>query len=186
MSDWAKQQAMKMEAEILKSRLEDLRRNPYDFVANELGLEPNDPEVLEQAKPVVARWNEDNRASAYIFGDTYAGMPIDEVLPIVLEAGFGPIGQMPNGLVRFKHDYLGLALVIRCDNDQKMTAIVVDVALAIRPDLAKTSDFCGLGLCDPEVVGSTLHAQMDATGGFRVKMAGLRRMASAGFNSIPV
>lgn len=186
MSDWAKSQGKKFDRYLLQERVKQLRTNPYDLAAAKFNLPPNSPQVVRAAQPMVEEWAESNRASAYIFGDTYEGMPIDEALKVIIDENFGPVGRTPQGLIRFKHDYLGLGLTPRCDDDGNLSAIPVDVALEIRTDLVKTTDFCGLGLFDPSVQGNTLYAQMDATCGFRVKMYCLRSLASAEINQIPI
>lgn len=179
MSTYAKEIITKMERNILRDRYAGLRRNPYLIAEAETGKPTIHPQTVKAARTHIEKWAKENRAAAYIFGDTYEGMPIQKALDIILDEGFGPIGRMPNGTIRFQHNYLGLALVPRCDKNGKLTAIAMDIALTIRPDLVKTSDFVGLGLCDAEVVGKILYASMDATGGFKVKMFALKNMVSA-------
>jgi len=172
----------KFELYMKRERVADLQRNPYLLAEAETGLPPEHPKTQSAIKKHVKQYNTLNRAGAYIFGDTYEGMPIEDALKIIINEGFTPVGRTPNGAIRFQHQYLGIGSTPRCTPDGKLVAIALDLALSVRPQDVNEQTCCGLGLSDPELIGSTLHGQMDATGGLSAKMFVLKSMVKSDIN----
>lgn len=183
MSDWAKEQGKKFQRYLFQERIKDLKLNPYVVEAVKQKKPIDDPDVIEEAAPKVEAWVKSNRAGAYIFGDSYDGMPVDDAIKMLMDEEFGPQTRLPNGLIRFKHDYLGLATTPRLTEDgERLKSIIIDVALVIRRDLLNPNDLSGIGFHEFEVQGNTLYGQLDATTGLQVKMWSLRSMAASHIN----
>lgn len=159
---------------------QELQTNPYAIASTLIGKDIDHPDTValaEEPDGLVDRWREGCRRSAYVFDDTYEGMPISEAIKALLEEGFDPVDNKKKRVVEFHHPGLSLLAIPRSDGSGNLKSIMVGVNTPIIVGKIVPNTFCGLGLQDPEIVDDVLQATIDATGGFRTKMHVLRSIS---------
>lgn len=173
MTDWSPMMR-KFDNALLREQVADLQRNPYLLVQMETKEDEDHPKTRLAAKKYVKEYTERCHQNAFIYGDTYEGMPVDEAAKIIMEEGFSPAGRTPENHIRFHHDYLAMGLTPRCDDKGKLVCIAGNLALTVNPAGICPESICGLGLSCMDLTGNTLSGDIDLTGGMKVKMFILR------------
>ena len=170
--------AQKFEFHIREAIVADLQMNPYIAASMVTQKSIDDPETIELATReggIIDQWSESLRDTAYIFGDTYKGMPIVETIKALISEGFDPIES--EGGHKFQHEVLGITAHPRCNKDSQLISLTLDVAMKVHIDRVNATTCCGLGLKNPNVIGDIFYTKISATGGLKVKMFVLRSMA---------
>ena len=168
---------------LLREQVADLQRNPYLMATVETGKPEDHPETRRIAAKYLKDYTERCRCNAFIFDDTYEGMDIEEALKLIMAEEFSPAGKTPEGHIRFHHDYLAIGLTPRCDENGKLVAIAGNMALKVQEETINPVSICGLGLADAQIQAGHLYADIDFTGGMKVKMFVLRTLVSSEVNT---
>ena len=177
MSKW--QNLMKkFDNALLREQVVDLQRNPYLLAEASTGEPEDHPKTRIAAKKFCKEYVDRCRCNAYVFGDTFEGMDAEDAIKIICEQEFSPAGRTPEGHIRFHHDHLAMGLTPRLDANGKLAIIAGTMALRVNPEST-----CGLGLSNADMMEDTLHADIDLTGGMKVKMFILRSWVSAAVNA---
>ncbi len=181
MSTWAPLMR-KFDNSLLREQVADLQRNPYLLAEAETGEPEDHPKTRRAAKRYLKEYTRQCHANAFIFGDTYEGMPAEEAVKIIVDAGFSPSGRTEGGHIRFHHDYLAIGLTPRCNGKGELTCIAGNFILDVDHSCIAPESVCGLGMTDAEIVDDVLHANIDLTGGLKVKMFILKSWVAAHIN----
>ena len=170
---------------LLREQVVDLQRNPYMLAEAETGEPEDHPKTRRAAKRYLKEYTRQCHSNAFIFGDTYEGMSAEEAVKIIVDAGFSPSGRTEGGHIRFHHDYLAIGLTPRCNGKGELTCIAGNFILDVDHSCIAPESVCGLGMTDAEIVDDVLHANIDLTGGLKVKMFILKSWVAAGIDSAP-
>lgn len=175
----------KFRLQIVRECARTMLSNPLAETARELGLPVTDPQTIEAARPRVLAWNQDLRASAFIFGDSYAGMSGEEARSLLVECGFQhmpgtcPADQLgETELETWLHDSLSGVAVVAFDAQDRLRRIKLRVRAPVDSRTVRGEMFCGMGAEEVEVQGGVLHAKFDCTGGLHTKTHVLRQMVA--------
>lgn len=171
----------KFDRAIKKERIMDLQINPYVTAMIETGESIDHPDtqraIIEHTKSYITL----NKSNAYIFGDTYGGMPLSEATAIMLKQEFRRDKILDNhhiGVTSFSHEYHDITGCISSSDGKTANGIELFARIYIGHGEVPIQTFNGLGVLEHTITNGYLNSHISATGGLEIKMAVLRRLAA--------
>ena len=187
------QQEPKMSAKrfkrLIKAECVDLMQTNVAAVIE--GSSVENPEFKSQQfiDSAIESWRQELRMAAYIFGDSYGGMPTKAAFELLENEEFQPIhveylnsrnkNQLEsNRIVTYSHKYLNIRLLMLIKAD-RMCSMNLEFTINVNVDTISNRSLCGMGMIEMKVEDNTMCGQMEVTGGLSTKLSVLKSFATA-------
>lgn len=129
-------------------------------------------------------WLDDLKAAAFIFGDSYIGISVEEIDKILLREDFklAATEKIPNvpskSILTYVHSYLNIANVLFADDD-KVYKLNSCFRINIGENNVLTEKLCGLGVKSLNVNDGMMTGQIDGSENLVAKLTVLKSLVKS-------
>lgn len=133
---------------------------------------------------LINSWLDDLKASAFIFGDSYIGIPVEEIDQILLREDFKLAAeeQVPSEpsktILTYIHSYLNIANVLFVE-DNKVYKLNSCFRINIGTSGVLTEKLCGLGVKSLNVNDGMMTGQIDGSESLVAKLTVLKSLVKS-------
>ncbi len=156
-----------------------LQVNPWLVANQHTGLGIQHAKTRTVALQLSEQHSKNLRRSAFIFGDTYKGQPIDKTKEILQDERFDYFPQDEENEMLLAHDSLGIVAKVKHDSDRRLVDILLLCDFTVDQSQIGPASLTGLG-AQGEIIDSRFNCTIDATTSLVAKMFVLRHLATDG------